>query len=226
MLVGKKRGEKLAIFALALALLIIPLSFGVNESNSTINPINISINETITNNDIIINETVNITPTNITNVTTINETINITPIINETLNNSEGIIGVPEIPSEFPSAIGNITITNKSIKIRLNYNNDSIYDNGNDGIETINGVIDFNVDAEFNWNVNQGNLCTRWKTYSIESQEWATVCYGSQKCCNFIELTNLRDNWNDTFYSTYGQHGATFNNTISAQVIYVDYNLS
>ena len=162
MLVKKKRGEKLAILALALALLIIPLSFGVNESNSTINPINISINETITNNDIIINETVNITPTNITNVTTINETINITPIINETLNNSEGIIGVSEIPSEFPNIIGNITITNKSINIRLDYNNDSIYDNGNDGIETINGVIDFNVDAEFNWNVNQGNLCTRW----------------------------------------------------------------
>ena len=168
-------------------------------------------------NDTIINETINVTELiNETNITVpLNETINITlvNITNETIINETLI---------------NKTIENISlINIKLEYKQGSAYDKDDNGIENIDSVIDLTVEnTGFNWDVNGDNLCTRWETYSVEDEESTTVCYGSQKCCQFAGLLATRPQWNEPFYSAYGAYGATFNNIVSAQVIYVDYNLS
>ena len=141
----------------------------------------------------------------------INETL-----VNETIINETPILDTTE----------NITI-NKTINIDLEYKPCSVYDADDDGIETLTGVVDLTVEnTQFNWDANEENLCTRWETYSVEDEELTALCYGSQKCCNFIGLYVTRPDWNEPFYSAYGQYGATFNNIVSAQVLYVDYNLS
>lgn len=145
------------------------------------------------------NDTINITPINITNETIINETI-----INETIEN----------------------ISVNKINIKLEYKKDSIYDIDNNGIENFGRVVDLTVEnTEFNFEVKEENLCTRWDTYSVENEESTIVCYGGARCCSFVDLA-ARYNWNEPFYSAYGQYGATLNNAISAQVLLVDYNLS
>jgi len=182
----------------------------INETDNNINE-NIN-NETtnltpITNETLPLNQTINITePINYTNSSVpLNDSINITPIANETVEN----------------------ISVSKIDINLEYKANSIYDGNDDGIERIDSVIDITVEnSNFNWNVNEENLCTRWETYSIENEESTTVCYGSSNCCNFIDLVPKKDDWNEIFYATYGQYGAALNNIISAQVLYVDYNLS
>ena len=116
---------------------------------------------------------------------------------------------------------------NESIIIYMQYNKNTPYDEDDNGIEPINGVIDFTVaDSYFGWNYNASNLCTRWEVYSIDSVESTTACYGSNMCCNFIGLLPERENWNETFYLAYNKYGATFNNIVSAQVLDVNYNLS
>ncbi|MFH1439497.1 MAG: hypothetical protein ABIG89_02960, partial [Candidatus Woesearchaeota archaeon] len=118
-------------------------------------------------------------------------------------------------------------IINKTITIDLKYKSGSVYDTNDDGIETLTGVVDLTVEnTEFNWDADEENICTRWNVYSIEDEESTSVCYGSQKCCNFVDLSAARPDWNELFYSAYGQYGSTSNNVISAQVLYVDYNLS
>jgi len=41
-----------------------------------------------------------------------------------------------------------------------------------------------------------------------------------------MELTPMRDEWDEILYLNYGKYGATHNNTISARVVYADYSLS
>ena len=135
----------------------------------------------------------------------INETINITPV-NETINITQPL--------------------NKSIAVELQYNKNTPYDANDDGIESSNGAIDFTVEnTKFNWDYNENSLCTRWEIYSIEDDKSTVVCYGSSKCCNFIDLKPARKQWNEILYLTYGQYGASFDNIISAQVLYADYKL-
>jgi len=149
-------------------------------------------------NDAITNQTINVTPPT-------NQTINITPDVNDTEDN----------------------ISTNEIKIILEYKQDSIYDKNDDGVENINRIIDLTVEnTQFNFDVNEENLCTVWDTFSKENEEGAFVCYGSFRCCQFVDLVPSRPVWDDIFYSSYGQYGATFDNIISSQVLYVDYNLS
>ncbi|MCH8330098.1 MAG: TonB-dependent receptor, partial [Bacteroidetes bacterium] len=123
-------------------------------------------------------------------------------------------------------SIINITI-NKTITIDLEYKDGSVYDIDNDGIESTTGIVDLTVEnTGFNWEVDEENLCTRWETYSIESEESTIVCYGSGRCCQFVDLLATKPVWDELFYSSYGTYGAEFNNIISAQVLHVDYNLS
>ena len=140
----------------------------INEETPTTNE---TINETISN-ETIINETLNNNPINetaldetineensITNETQSNETIinETTPITNETLQNNETTL---------------INDSIKSINIKLKYNEDSFYDEDNDGKELITNVIDFSVkDTEFNWDADKSNACTKWEVYSAESEQ-------------------------------------------------------
>jgi hypothetical protein len=186
----------------------------VNETKINETFVNVTLNITdrvnVTVNATIINTTVNETRINQTavNESVINDTINITDGVNATLN----------------ATVDNIS---NAIGIILEYNDDSFYDTNNNGMESISGVIDLTVEnTKFNFNVSEKNLCTKWNTLSLDTGESTTVCYGGRRCCSFIGLSPLRETWDEVFYSTYGLHGATLNNIVSSQVIYVDYSLS
>ena len=111
----------------------------------------------------------------------------------------------------------------KEIDIRLEYKTGSVYDVDDNGIETTTGVIDLSVEgSSFNWEADENNLCTLWETYSVEEEESVIVCYGGEECCGSAGLMPSREDWNEVFYSYYGQHGATQNNVIYAQVYHYD----
>ena len=114
----------------------------------------------------------------------------------------------------------------KLISLSLNYSSETNFDLDNNGIETLEGAVDFKHTASFNWDVKYDKLCTIWETYSIENQTATFVCYGSEQCCNSIPLIPIRDLWNESFISYYGLYGAGYNNIISAKVLFVDYNIS
>ncbi|MEK6949748.1 MAG: hypothetical protein AABX34_05980, partial [Nanoarchaeota archaeon] len=138
----------------------------------------------------------------------INETLNLAPAENETINITEPVI-------------------NKSIKINLQYKQDSIYDEDNDGIENINEAVDLTVEnTQFNWDADESKLCTIWEAYSINEYKATTLCYGSSECCSLINLAPSRDSWNGAFYSLYGKDGVGLSNIISARIIYADYSLN
>lgn len=148
---------------------------------------------------------------------------------NNTINSS--IEGLNQGTDDTNMQIENESIENSSlnntITIKFEYAPNSSYDIDNNGQEYLTGVVDLTIkDTQFNWNVNEKNLCTKWNIYSVEDQESTNLCYGSVECCNFISLNPIRDLWNEIFYLTYGQYGSTLENIVSAQVLYVDYNLS
>jgi len=169
--------------------------------------------------DILLNGTnVSVNDTEI-NITPLNET-NITIPINDTQINDTNIT----IPIN--ETVINDTIS-KTIDIILEYKRDSIYDRNDDGRVNIGSIIDLTVEnSEFNWESNEENLCTRWDVYSVENDESSLICYGSSRCCNFVDQESSRTEWDEPFYSAFGQDGSSFNNVVSAQVLYVDYNLS
>ncbi|MCP3686335.1 MAG: hypothetical protein GY861_27135 [bacterium] len=112
------------------------------------------------------------------------------------------------------------------ILVQLEYESGTSWDADNDGVDTSDSTIDLTIrNSQFTWEVNESNLCTRWQTYSIENDTSTTVCFGAEKCCNFISLEPLHNAWNETFYSFIGRYGTTENNELSAQIIYVDYSL-
>jgi hypothetical protein len=114
----------------------------------------------------------------------------------------------------------------KKIEIGLEFKGDSSYDADNDGIETLNGVVDLTVEgSSFNWNVDDVNLLTKWKITN-ENGEEVVVCYGSEDGCSFVGLSSSSEKWNDVFYVNYGKDGAGNKNIITSQVIYYDVDLS
>ena len=225
--------------------------FNETEENESIPSVQVnetipdaSLNETAESNETLaLNETIAENESIETNET---EPLNETIPANETLvaNGSEQV-GLSE-PSErmshnlsngFPFVL-NETLVNETLEnitnppedaeilIELEYNDGTEFDIDNNGIEAKDGIVDFKANAGFNWAVNQTNLCTIWKTYSIDNGSAMKVCYGSEKCCNFAGLEPLTANWGEVFYSYYERYGATSNNIISAQVVYVDYSIS
>ena len=156
----------------------------------------------------------------------INITIHADFTANEILNGSNNqTSGNETYNNETINATENVSVN--KIGIALQYQDNSPYDENNDGIENIDGIIDLTVEkTKFNWDAAQENLCTRWNIYSLDDNGTTSVCYGSDRCCNFVGLAAKRPNWNETYYTAYGKDGAALNNAISAQVLYVDYNLS
>jgi len=175
-----------------------------------------------------------IAPLNETHMT--NGTINITPIINETIDITQPIINesieTAERPTkEIPIINEKLNITpptiNKSITINLEYNKNSPYDENNDGVETITGIIDFTAEnTKFNWQADSSKLCARWEVYNAEEGLLTKFCNGNSDCCGFFELLPTKQNWDEIYYSTYGKDGAGHDNIVSAQVVYYDVNLS
>ena len=166
----------------------------------------------------------------IINETIINESIENNNTINETNNNENNTIidNETSIIENNETAIINESIEiNKTININLEYKKDTIYDADNDGIEDIYGVVDLTTEnTDFNWQVDESKLCTRWNIESIEEGTSTTACYGTESCCSLIDLMPSKQQWNETLFLTYGLYDASFNNIISTQVIYADINLS
>ncbi|MBI2550477.1 hypothetical protein HYV83_04840, partial [Candidatus Woesearchaeota archaeon] len=114
----------------------------------------------------------------------------------------------------------------KVINISLAYNSGTVFDSNDDGVELDIFAIDFTVEqTSFSWSADQSKLCTRWVTNSLDSGTGSTVCHGSSECCALVELAASEPNWNDPFYVFVGRNGATYNNTVSSQVIFANYSL-
>ena len=115
----------------------------------------------------------------------------------------------------------------KIININLWYGDNEFYDANNDGVEKINGIIDFSVSSSsFNWDADESKLCTRYEIFSVENQESSFACFGNNNCCNFVDLESSRNLWNESLFLSYGSYGSTSNNIIFSQILNVDYNLS
>jgi hypothetical protein len=196
-----------------------------SEGNETEEPVEPVTNETIT---WPVNETANITEP-IDNITVpMNETQNITLPLNETLNLTLPINETINIT--LPVNETNITTINqttKTITNNLAYGSNPLYDVNNDGVETVQGVIDFDISqSTVDFEADASKLCARWEVYSEETQQATQLCYGSEECCAFVDLASSSEEWDSPYYSTYNKHGATENNIISSQIIYYDVNLS
>ncbi len=184
----------------------------VGELNNTLNEtINKTINE-VGINETLVNDSVEINKTTVTNETIkINESVVNKTIINETVEINE---------------TANQTIENKTANIILEYKTGTNWDIDNNGIENLDGVIDFTVEnSEFNWNADESKLCTRWETYSEEQEESTFICHGSLECCNFIELQPTLDEWNNPFELYKGRFYNSNQYVVSAQLVYVDIDL-
>ncbi|MCK4669769.1 MAG: right-handed parallel beta-helix repeat-containing protein [Nanoarchaeota archaeon] len=113
---------------------------------------------------------------------------------------------------------------NGQILLDLNFKSGTLWDPDDDGIEFLpHGVIDFTVeDTLFEIALDQNKLCTRWEVESLDSGRTRYECYGEEICCNFIDLDPILDAWDSPLQIYPGRLGATENNIVSAQVIYVD----
>jgi len=111
---------------------------------------------------------------------------------------------------------------NATIDVILNYKKGTSWDRNDDGFETIKGVVDLTVeDTEFEFDVNESNLCTRWEVYSVDNETSSFVCYGSAACCEFVGLVPTLEKWDETFNSFFGRLSASYRNIIRAQIVYV-----
>ena len=114
----------------------------------------------------------------------------------------------------------------KKLSAVLKYKLDSEFDTDNDGVESINGVIDFDISLGNDSEIISENLCSRWIVYSIEEDTSNVFCNGNSNCCGFVGLTPKYPEWDSSFYLRYNSDGAGLKNIVSAQIIYVDFNLS
>jgi len=109
---------------------------------------------------------------------------------------------------------------NATLDVVLRYNEGTSWDINDDGIESEDNVIDFNV-GNSNTGYNDSELCTRWETHSIKEGKSTFLCYGAERCCDVIGLSPSSENWNDIFNTFVGRLGANYKNIIRAQLISV-----
>ncbi|MFC1769285.1 LamG-like jellyroll fold domain-containing protein, partial [Nanoarchaeota archaeon] len=112
-----------------------------------------------------------------------------------------------------------------NISVNLIFSDNPGFDIDNNGIEFENGVIDLEVQSQFNFNVSVEHLCTKWIIHNIESEESTIICNGAEECCALLELSPTNTEWDNPLYVNYGKYGAGYRNIVSAQIIYADYNL-
>ncbi|MFH1642459.1 MAG: LamG-like jellyroll fold domain-containing protein, partial [Nanoarchaeota archaeon] len=132
----------------------------------------------------------------------------------ETLLLAKGLPGITGLAVTALPELGNNSI-------RLEYKSGTVYDEDNNGIEYTDSIVDFTVE---NSGFNGTNICTQWIVDSDESI--SKICYGDKQCCNFLGLEPTSSLWNDIFYLNHKAYGAGYNNTVNAQIINIDYNLS
>ena len=186
---------------------------GMVVLNDELNASNNATLEISQNNSV--NDTLNITTVNITllNLTTANDTSD-TPD-NITVNESQDSLPVNE------------SINAENITISLKYKSGSSYDTDDNGIESLNSIVDLTVeDTLYNVDINRSSLCTIWEIFNIEESSAVDICHGGNNCCGFLGLLPRRDAFDETYYAIYGNDGAGKENILSARVFSVDYALS
>lgn len=153
-----------------------------------------------------------------------NETLNLTLPINETIILNETLPLNETINQSINEA--NLTLE-RAIAINLDYKSGSVYDANDNGEESINGIIDMAVESTaFSWDADETKLCTRWELYNFEEDKLTGFCNGNSDCCAFFGLLQSKSSWSSIYYSSFNKDGAGYNNTIAAQVIYYDVNIS
>jgi len=136
-------------------------------------------------------------------------------LINKSTTNKTSQANITETPT---------TEENNKIAISLEYHENSDFDTDNNGIESLENIIDLTVE-DSSFNLDETKLCTKWEVFSENDLTSTTVCYGNKECCNLINLEPSKDNWKDILYLSYGLYGATHNNTVTAQTIFANYSL-
>ncbi|MFH1642989.1 MAG: LamG-like jellyroll fold domain-containing protein, partial [Nanoarchaeota archaeon] len=139
----------------------------------------------------------------------------------EKLSEKAGLPGITSLSSLESAAITD----NSTIKISLEYNEGSVYDDDDNGIEFTDGIIDFTVKNSV-FDLDEEKLCTQWIIESLDNNAVSKICYGNKLCCNFINLEPADDLWNNPFYLNYNAYSAGYSNIVSVQILYVDYDLS
>ena len=109
----------------------------------------------------------------------------------------------------------------KSVSLNLIYNPDSEFDADNNGVENLNGIIDISPKAEFNWDINESYLCTKWDIKNKDVSQSTIICNGNAECCNTFGVQPERDIWNELIYLSYGKYNSGNLNLVSAQVLYM-----
>ena len=119
------------------------------------------------------------------------------------------------------------TISSGSGEISLDfrYGNTPGYDNNNDGITSLDNVIDFNVEAIFDFDAYEDKVCTKYTVENIDDNSEEYLCFGSSDCCSFLNLESS-GLWNDILYLNKGKYNAGSENKVRAQLIYYDVNFT
>ena len=113
----------------------------------------------------------------------------------------------------------------KEIKINLSYKPNTLFDSDDNGIANLSDIVDFTVENTlFNWDVNEDELCTRYRIESLDNLTISFVCYGNNDCCNFVELIPVLERWDDSLNVYVNRYDAGLDNVISAQVLF--YNIT
>ncbi len=117
--------------------------------------------------------------------------------------------------------------TDKTIEIGLAYQKDTRWDADNDGTAyTKADAVDLSVaDTSFSWNVDESKLCTRWSITSKETGESTASCNGAADCCSLSGIAPTEESWDEPLYIYYEQYGTTLDNSVTAQVMFLDQSL-
>ncbi|MBN1543868.1 LamG domain-containing protein, partial [Candidatus Woesearchaeota archaeon] len=105
----------------------------------------------------------------------------------------------------------------------IEYNQGTTWDTDDDGTAYIeDGVVDLTVaNTEFNWEADGRMLCTKWVVANEEGVE-TTTCNGNAECCSLAGVAPEEEEWNGPLYIFHGKYGATEQNTVMAQVVFLN----
>jgi hypothetical protein len=118
----------------------------------------------------------------------------------------------------------NTPAAEKSVTTVLSYGNSQQWDTDNDGeAYEEDGVVDLTVEnSAFSWETDETKLCTKWTVTSIDTGESITICNGAGDCCALSGVAPEENRWDAPLYLFQGKYGATAENTVTAQVVFLN----
>ncbi|MFH1669889.1 MAG: Ig-like domain-containing protein [Candidatus Woesearchaeota archaeon] len=115
----------------------------------------------------------------------------------------------------------------QSITTSLEYATGSIWDEDDDGTAYIeDGVVDLTVaGSESSWDADESMLCTIWTVRSLDEYVDTTLCHGAADCCALSSVAPEEETWYAGLYLFHRKYGATENNTVTAQVVFLNQSI-